>query len=95
MRCSSSSTDAHRHHYTCNQWLEETDCSLAIKARERKVTGGLKEKKKEQTFVPLVSSQRNRGDERTEGATLKKPRERADTKKNWGKGTEEKPKKKQ
>jgi hypothetical protein len=74
--------------------LEETDCSLAIKARERKVTGGLKEKKKEQTFVPLVSSQRNRGDERTEGATLKKPRERADTKKNWGKGTEEKPKKK-
>jgi len=34
--------DAYRHHYTCNQWLEETDCSLAIKARERKVTRGLK-----------------------------------------------------
>jgi len=30
----------HRCHYTCNQWLEETDCFLAIKAREQKVIGG-------------------------------------------------------
>ena len=65
------------------------------KSQRTKGHRGAKRKKKEQTFVPLVSSQRNRGDERTEGATLKKPRERADTKKNWGKGTEDKPKKKQ
>jgi hypothetical protein len=61
MLCSSSSTDARRHHYTCNQWLEETDCSLATKARERKVTGGHEKAGRRETepgenFGPSTSS---------------------------------------
>jgi len=38
MRCSSCSTDTPRHHYTCNQWLEETTLFSGYKAREQKVT---------------------------------------------------------
>jgi len=61
MPCSSSSTDARRHHYTCNQWLEETNCSLAIKARERKVIGGhekawQRETEPGENFGPSTSS---------------------------------------
>ena len=36
MRCSSSSTDAHRHHYTCNQWLEETALFSGYKSQRTK-----------------------------------------------------------
>jgi len=61
MPCSSSSTDARRHHYTCNQWLEETNCSLAIKAREQKVIGGhekawQRETEPGENFGPSTSS---------------------------------------
>ena len=36
MRCSSSSTNAHRHHYTYNQWLEETTLISAYKSQRTK-----------------------------------------------------------
>jgi hypothetical protein len=47
MRCSSSSTKAHRHHYTCNQWLEETALFSGYKSQRTKGHRGRERKKKQ------------------------------------------------
>jgi len=47
--------------------LEETDCSLAIKARERKVTSGLKGGKTGETTGPEKKETKERKTGETEG----------------------------
>ena len=91
---------AHRHHYTCNQWMKQ-HCSLAIKARERKTTEEdhrnerVGEEKINGLFVPLfllketeeVKKKNNEGEEsRTEREGEAKPKH----KKNSETGGEEK-----
>jgi hypothetical protein len=100
MRCSSSSTDAHRHHYTCNQWLEETALFSGYKSQRTKGhredwkgkkeqnRGDEEKKKTQETERTRARKQREGGRPRTKnwgGENTKKPGER--TKQRKGKKT--------
>ena len=100
MRCSSSSTDAHRHHYTCNQWLEETALFSGYKIQRTKGhredwkgkkeqnRGDEEKKKTQETERTRARKQREGGRPRTKnwgGENTKKPGER--TKQRKGKKT--------
>jgi hypothetical protein len=56
--------------------LEETDCSLAIKARERKVTGGLQERKTGDYRREKQEKRRSRIDEHKKTREEKKDEEK-------------------